>query len=113
MEIAIILDGDGVISRLHLKGHAPGGLRGENLACAAVSLITRSVSRLVASQPGWMVDGDAAKPGSLSLVIKRRPEDTTKWLKGVTDTFLRALIDIDEEFPTALSVSIEETNNGA
>jgi uncharacterized protein YsxB (DUF464 family) len=52
-------------------------------------------------------------PGNLSLVIKRRPEDTDEWLRGVTDTLTTALADIAEEYPGAISVSIEENHNGS
>ena len=96
-----------------MRGHAPGAPSGENLACAAVTLMARSVARLLADRSGWQVDGEALKPGDLSLVVKQRPGDTTEWLKGVTDTLLRALADIDEEYPSALSVSIEEKHNGS
>lgn len=113
VEITIALDSNGAIRHLQLDGHVSGPTKGENLACAAVSLMIRSVSRLLKSQQGWVVSGGVAKPGNLSLTIESRPEYMTKWLKGVTDTLLRALVDIDEEFPSALSVRIEEIHNGS
>ncbi len=112
VDIAIVLNEAGTLSHLKIKGHVAGAPRGKNLACAAVSLMVRSVARLVTAQPGWKVNGDAPEPGDLSLAIQWHPNDMTEWLKGVTDTLLRALIDIDEEYPSALSLSIEEKNNG-
>lgn len=109
----MILDSEGALSRFVLQGHVAGASKGENLACAAVSLIARSVAALLASRPGWIVNGDAPHPGNLSLEIRERPEETTEWLKGVSDTFLRALSDIDREYPLALSLSIEEESNGS
>ena len=111
--VAVVLDSVGAISRLSLRGHVTGAPSGANLACAAVTLMVRSVARVITARPGWIVNGDAPEPGNLSLVIERRPEDTAKWLKGVTDTLLRALADIAEEYPSALSVNIEEKHNGS
>lgn len=113
VQIALALDKDGALERLNLCGHAPGARKGENLACAAVTLLARSVARLLTSRSGWIIDGNALEPGNLSLVINKRPKDTTEWLKGVSDTLIRALADIDEEYPSALSVQIEERQHGS
>ena len=131
VDVVVVLDGTGCLSRLSLTGHAGYGTRGfgyrlkkiftgktgspvqDNPACAAVTLVARSVARLTASRAGWTVDGKAPEPGNLSLVVERRPEDTDKWLLGVTETLMQALADIDAEYPEAISVSIEEKTNGS
>lgn len=113
VEIVVVLDGSGCLSRLSLKGHAGFSSSGTDPACAAVTLMARTVARITASREGWTVDGAASEPGNLFLVIKRRPEDTDEWLHGVTDTLMQALADIDEEFPGAISVSLEEKFNGS
>lgn len=136
VEIVVVLDGSGCLSRFSLKGHAGyhsaknrriswmqgfiRRMRNRNRdsvlgdpACAAVTLMARTVARVTASREGWTVDGAAPEPGNLFLVIERRPEDTDEWLHGVTDTLMQALADIDEEFPDAISVSLEEKHNGS
>lgn len=113
VEIFLDIDADGALKSLRMHGHTSEIPRGDNLSCAALTLLARSVARLLANRSGWIVDGDASTPGELSLAIQRRPEDSLEWLKGVTDTFLRALADIDEEFPSALSVKIEERPYGS
>jgi uncharacterized protein YsxB (DUF464 family) len=113
VRIAVVLDSSGLLYSLDLKGHAGISPKGENPACAAITLLVRSVARLTASGTEWSVEGNAPEPGNLSLVLKRRPQDTDEWLGGVTDTLLQALADISTEFPEAVSVSIEEKNNGS
>ena len=113
VKIVVSLDDKGCLSRLILSGHAGFTFKGGDPACAAVTLLARTTARLVSSRAGWTVDGDAPEPGNLSLDIKWRPEDTDEWLLGVTDTLLLALADIDEEFPQAVSVSLEEIDNGS
>ncbi len=113
VKIVVVLDGSGCLNSLSLKGHAGDDPSGSNPACAAVTLVARSVARLVASRTGWTVDGNAPEPGNLFLDIRWRPEDTDKWLKGVSDTLIKALADIDSEYPDTISVSIEEKINGS
>ena len=113
VNIVVALDGKGCLSRLHLSGHAGFVSSGADPACAAVTLLARTTARLVSSRSGWTVDGDAPEPGNLSLVIRRRPEDTDEWLRGVSDTLMLALADIDEEFPDSIAVSVEEIDNGS
>ena len=108
VEIAVVLDKKGCLRSLLMKGHAGDDPAGSNPACAAVTLVARSVARLVASRTGWTVDGNAPEPGILSLEIRWRPEDTDEWLGGVTDTLIQALADIDTDYPDSISVSIEE-----
>lgn len=136
VDIVVVQDGKGCLSRMSLNGHAGYGTAGsgpagrlrnffrrntgksvpvpiQDPACAAVTLMARTIARLTASREGWIVDGTAPEPGNLSLAIKRRPEDTDEWLRGVTDTLMKALADIDEEYPGSITVSLEEFNNGS
>ena len=111
--VNIVLDALGALRRIRLTGHAGKAPAGENTACAALTLLVRSVARAAAARSEWTVDGGAPEPGNLFLDIKRRPEDSDEWLRGVTDVLLRALADIDEEYPSALSVRIEEEPDGS
>jgi len=120
VEIVITLDESALLNRMTLRGHAGPQRRRcsfrpsrGNPACAAVTLAARSAARAIAAQPGWTVDGGAPKPGDLSLAVLRRPGDTDEWLRGVTDTLMQTLADIDEEYPEAISVRIEELQHGS
>lgn len=113
VEIAVGLDESRCLKQLSLSGHAGYGTVGSDPACAAITLMARSIARLVRGRTGWTVDGTAAAPGNLFLDIQSRPEDTDEWLAGVTDTLLLALADIEREFPGSISVSLEEKYHGS
>ena len=113
VDIVVAFDSAGCLARLEMRGHAGYGSEGSDPACAAVTLVARSVSRLIASRTGWTVDGDAKRPGNLSLTVNERPGDADEWLGGVTDTLMRALADIEAEYPDSISVSTEEINDGS
>ncbi len=121
VDAVLTLDSSGALKRLEMKGHAGySGMRLSgrkkpemNPVCGIISMTARSVARLIASRPGWTVDGNAPKPGNLSLVVIERPKDTDEWLKGVTETLIQALADVAQEYPNAVSVHIEESFNGS
>jgi len=112
VQIVVNLNRNGCIRAMKLHGHAGYSTSGSDPACAAVTLLARSVARLLASRAGWTVEGSAPRPGNFSLAIIQRPQGTDEWLGGVSETLLQALADIDEEFPGSISVRLEEMNNG-
>ncbi len=118
VDIAVTLDSSACLKQLEMRGHAEfadGGVPDSemNPVCGIVSLVARSVARLIAGRPGWQVDGEAPAPGNLSLVVVRRPEDTDEWLRGVTDSLMQALADVAGEYPRSVSVHTEESCNGS
>lgn len=111
--VVVVLDGQGALSRMDLSGHA-GYWEGKgDPACAATTLLVRSVARLVASLDGWTVNGETRKPGALSVEIERRPVSSDPWLRGVTDTLLQGLGDIAREYPNSINLELEKLNYGS
>lgn len=111
--VVVVLDDQGVLSRMDLSGHAGYWEGGDDPACAAITLLVRSVARLVASLDDWTVNGEARKPGALSMEIEKRPMDSDVWLRGVTDTLLQGLGDISQEYPNSINLKLEKMNDGS
>lgn len=111
--IVVVLDGQGALSKMDLSGHAGYWEEGRDPACAATTLLVRSVARLVASMDGWKVNGGARKPGALSVEIERRPVNSDLWLRGVTDTLLQGLGDIAREYPKSINLELEKMKYGS
>jgi len=111
--VVVVLDGRGALNRMNLSGHAGYWKRGVDPACAATTLLVRSVARLVASLDGWTVNGEARKLGALSMEIEKRPMDSDAWLRGVTDTLLQGLGDIAREYPNSINLKLEKVDNGS
>ena len=111
--VVVVLDGQGALSRMNLSGHAGYWRRGGDPACAATTLLVRSVARLVASLDGWTVNGGAQNLGTLSMEIERRPVNSDVWLRGVTDTLLQGLADIAREYPNSINLKLEKIDNGS
>ncbi|CAD7844862.1 hypothetical protein S1OALGB6SA_2073 [Olavius algarvensis spirochete endosymbiont] len=111
--VVVALDGQGALNRMNLSGHAGYWSRKGDPACAATTLLVRSVAKLVASLDGWTVNGGARKLGKLTMEIESRPVDSEDWLRGVTDTLLQGLADIAREYPNSINLKLEKINDGS
>lgn len=111
--VVVVLDDRGALNRMNLSGHAGYWRRGGDPACAATTLLVRSVARLVASLDGWTINGGAENPGALSVEIEKRPMDSDVWLRGVTDTLLQGLADIAREYPDSIKLKLERIDDGS
>ena len=95
---------DGRIVRVSSRGHAAGAPAGENILCAAVSVLIRSFARAVEENPGIESAGDAPDPGILDLTIRRIDETTGAWFDGISSFLLKGLEDLAAEYPEDLRV---------
>jgi uncharacterized protein YsxB (DUF464 family) len=108
VRVRVELDGDGCLRGLEAAGHAGAGRRGEDLTCAAVSGLLRSVARLLHGTEGLVVVGQAAEPGRLELKVVRISQERRYWLRGVTDVLLSGLTDLREEQAGSIELKIGE-----
>ena len=56
-----------------------------------------------------MEDGRAGERGALQCRIEREVRGDDAWLRGATDFLLRGLQDLRDEFPGALTVTVDVT----
>jgi len=106
VRVQVRLDGRGCLRRLSACGHAGSGPPGEDLSCAALSALLRSVARLLYRAEGLEVAGQAAGPGALELEVLRWAPERGQWLRGVTDVLLSGLHDLREERPGSIELDV-------
>ena len=104
VKVALELDADGCLAGFTADGHAAGS-SGANVACAAVTVLLRTVARTVAGA-GLASGGGAEGPGAMRLAVGRAAGGRRDWLRGVTDTLLRGLADVAAEAPGEVEVRI-------
>jgi uncharacterized protein YsxB (DUF464 family) len=108
VRVRVDLDGDGCLRDLQAVGHAGSGKPGEDLTCAAVSGLLRSVARLLHGTEGLVVAGQAPGPGRLELEVVRISPERKDWLRGVTEVLLTGLFDFREEQAGSIELKIGE-----
>lgn len=107
ISVAVTLDSGGRLVRLVAEGHAGKGRRGEDLACAAFSLLARSAYEALAALPGFVLEGTAPREGSLSFAVKRADEARAERALGITDVLLAGISGLEREFPGAVELRLD------
>lgn len=97
----------GCLAGFTASGHAGAGRKGEDLVCAAVTVLLRTAAKVLAGEPGLRAVGGSPEPGVMSLALEPPPESKREWVRGITDTLLRGLSDLDAEYPGRLRLEID------
>lgn len=95
---------DGRVVRVSSRGHASGSPAGENILCAAVSVLLRSFARAVEDARGIDSEGNAPGPGILDLTVRRVDETRGEWFEGLSCFLVKGLEDLQSEYPEDLRV---------
>ena len=107
VHVKVAVDPEGCLRSLAAAGHAGEGRPGEDLSCAAVSSLLRSVARLLHRSEGLRVAGQAARPGELTIEVLGSSPERRQWLRGVTDVLLAGLHDLREERPGSIGLEVK------
>jgi uncharacterized protein YsxB (DUF464 family) len=67
IEIEAVLDDDGVLKSAKAEGHAGAGKTGNDIVCAAVSVLMRTAYTTLLNREGITVRCSAPEPGLMSL----------------------------------------------
>jgi uncharacterized protein YsxB (DUF464 family) len=110
INLDIILDSTGCLKQLKAQGHALGK-PGENIPCALVSSYLRTIPRLLESR-GFGFRGKASAPGDFKLSLLEYDQLQQPYIKGVTDFVLKALWDVQSDYPGELKITIENDDSG-
>jgi uncharacterized protein YsxB (DUF464 family) len=99
---------EGLLRRFEAKGHAGAVTPGDNIACAAATVLLRTAGR-VCAEHGVPYDGGAGGPGEMRLVVSLEASSEVGWLRGVTDYLVRGMKDLQDEFPNEIILRVEMT----
>jgi len=97
----------GCLAGFTASGHAGAGAKGEDIVCAAVTVLLRTAARLLAGEPSLRAAGGTPERGLMRLSLEPPPEGKREWVRGVTDALLRGLADLEAEYPGRLKMRID------
>ncbi len=95
----VVLDEAGLLQSCAVDGHAGAGPFGDDLVCAAVTVLTRTVLRTLASRGGISVSGSAPNRGSLVVKVDGFSEVERGFLDGVTTVLVEGLGSVARDYP--------------
>lgn len=103
----LVLDPDGRPLRFEAVGHSERGGRGNDIVCAAFSVLARSAYEALSGLPGAAVEGSAPARGELSFSVRHLPAEAGERAAGIADFLLAGISGLEREFPGEVGLSIE------
>lgn len=120
IRIVLRVDRQGSLASLESTGHAQKpGSEEASIACASVSVLLRSLGRLLERDPKIHVEGSAEAPGHFRIDVRRVTLRRRGYMRGVTESLLQGLQDVKRDFPDEIELihnhkpSIGEKSHGA
>jgi uncharacterized protein YsxB (DUF464 family) len=102
----VVLDIEGRILGFDAAGHAERAAHGNDVVCAAFTVLARTAYRALESLPGIELKGTAPEPGSLSFVVLQ-PAANSDRAAGIADSLITGMSDLAREYPGAVAFTIE------
>ena len=102
----VVLDEEGCLRGFEAAGHSESGSRGNDLVCAAFTVLARTAYRALEALPGVELRGTAPEPGSLSFEALQGAESAER-AAGIADSLVMGIGDLAREFPGAVAFTIE------
>ena len=105
----MVLDEAGLLRFCRVSGHAGAGKRGGDVVCAAVSVLTRTIIRVLSERKGISIRGSIPEQGNFQMEAEYTPE-AKEFLSAAGAFLIEGLLSVSEEFPDFCKVNIERRN---
>jgi uncharacterized protein YsxB (DUF464 family) len=89
-----------------VHGHAGAGKKGCDIVCAAVSVLTRTIIRVLSGRNGITIRGSIPGQGDFRIEADYTPEGR-EFLEAAGTFLIEGLLSVSEEFPGNCKVNIE------
>ncbi|MDR0568985.1 MAG: ribosomal-processing cysteine protease Prp [Spirochaetaceae bacterium] len=109
IEINAALDPEGLLERCSITGHAGAGPRGNDIVCAAVSVLARTGSAVLSERPGIKVRQTAPNRGLFQMDIECDPAEKS-FLDAAGTFLLEGLVSVSKEYPDYCNIVITRRN---
>ena len=110
IQAEVVLDEAGLLKSCRVLGHAGAGKRGEDIVCAAVSVLTRTLIRVLAGRQDISIRGSIPEQGNFWMEAEYTPEGR-EFLAGAGAFLIEGLLSVSAEFPDYCKVIIERRNS--
>jgi len=114
--VRVILGPGGELLAAEASGHAGAGKRGEDLVCAAVTVLLRTTLSALASDygsersPSLSLDAETAGRGTLSFRVAAHEEADIPLLRYAGSFLLEGIGSLVRDYPESVSLTAEKTS---
>jgi len=106
----LVLDNMGQLRFCRIEGHSGAGTRGNDIVCAAVSVLARTIAGILSDREDINVKVSAPERGNFLMEIDYKPEGRD-FLAGAGCFLMEGLLSVQAEHPGHCKVSIERRNS--
>ena len=110
IQVDVVLDEAGLLRSCRVQGHAGAGKRGYDIVCAAVSVLTRTIIRVLSGRKGITIRDDIPGEGFFFMETEYAAEGR-EFLSAAGTFLIEGLLSVSEEFPDYCKVNIERRNS--
>ena len=104
--IAVVLDELELLKSCDVRGHGGAGKRGNDIVCAAVSVLVRTAQSILSSREGIAARSEAGRRGEFSLETEALNKAGQDFLAAAGAFLVEGLASVAGEFPENCSISI-------
>ena len=106
----VVLDEAGLLRSCRVSGHAGAGKRGNDIVCAAVSVLTKTIIRVLSDRKDITIRGSFPERGNFSMETEYTP-DGREFLAAAGAFLIEGLTSVSEEFPDYCRFIMERRNS--
>ena len=106
IEIEAVLDSDGILRACKACGHAGAGKAGNDIVCAAVSVLIRTAFNILSNRKGITLRGGAPERGQLWLEAAYEAEGKD-FLFAAGVFLIEGLKSVAQEYPQNCRITIK------
>jgi len=110
IEIEAVLDKDNILRACKAAGHAGAGRAGNDIVCAAVSVLMRTAINTLSGRNGITVRGGAPAPGQVWLEADYSAEGRN-FLFAAGEFLINGLSSVAQEFPRNCKLTVRNMNS--
>jgi uncharacterized protein YsxB (DUF464 family) len=106
ISITVVLDESGLLKNCDVRGHAEAGPKGQDIVCAAVSVLTRTALAILSDREGITVHGKAPRRGIITLETEALNGAGRAFLAAAGTFLIEGLKSVAEEYPKNCTMKI-------
>jgi uncharacterized protein YsxB (DUF464 family) len=110
VKVVVTLDRSSLLHSLYAAGHAECGTAGNDVVCASVTVLVRTMGIVLTGKPYITVRFLAPEPGVISLDVEHEWEGEP-YLSAVQEFLLEGLQSLAAEYPDCLCVKYEQLSS--
>ena len=104
--IKVVLDEAGLLKSCDIRGHAGAGKRGNDIVCAAVSVLARTALIVLSGREGIDVKGSAPQRGEFNLETEALNDEGKSFLYAAGSFLMEGFKSVTGEYPHYCTMTV-------